>query len=737
MGASGAGGAESDGARAGRARLVFLLAIAVGLATAAFLLTLGPQARLPATVRAVLLVERLALAGVPALAYVVAGIGIGRLWRGLLRGSAEAGALQAALGVATLLWLSHLLGWLGVLTPWVAIGVIGVGLALALEQLVRVLRVGVRLATWRGTTLAAAPAAAVLVVASASTPGWLWMSEFGGYDALSYHLQLPREWLEAGRLTTLEHNVYSALPSFVEAAFMHVGAALTPTMPLERGGLPPLVGEAGMGLLSCQMLHGLLTLLAAWCVGRAAAAWGARLGLGSDACGWAGAVASGLVIATPWTVVVGSLAYNETPMLLMGAAAMIVALEPTMSAWRKGLLAGVLMGAACGVKPTALLMLAPGMALVLALHTTPREWYRVAIAGGAAGMVMLGPWLARNALATGNPVFPFAAAVFANEGGGTGHWSAEQVARFKRGHSFDGGVADRLRLAILPEPRAGQPAEIARYRGMSNPQWGVFFGVAAGAIAIGAVARRAASERAVRGAFVTLAAFAGLSLLAWLFATHVQSRFLLPLLLPGAVGVGLLVATLRGAWWRWAACGLVGVQALVTVSIMTRERDGNPLGGVDYSAGERTGVAFREILAGMDARGRGEMLSQFSAEAFVNLAVPPEKRVVLVGDATPLFYLRRVSYSTTWDTSMMSAAVAANPGDAAAWSRGLREAGVDVCVVNMGEIARLSGSGFADPGLTARAIEGWMRTQTRPVMVWPQMGVFVVEPGGPVGTEPR
>ncbi len=737
MGASaaeGASAADGDSARAGRARLVFLLAIAVGLATAAFLLMQGPQGRLPATVRAVLLVERLALAGVPALAYVIAGIGIGRLWRGAIGNVREAGALQAALGVATLLWVSHLLGWLGVLTPWVAIGVVGVGLALALEQLVRVLRVGVRLATWRGTTLAAAPAVAVLVVASASTPGWLWMSEFGGYDALSYHLQLPREWLEAGRLTTLEHNVYSALPSLVEAAFMHLGAAM---LPLERAGLPPLVGEAGMGLLSCQMLHALLTLLAAWCVGRAAAAWGARLGLGSEACGWAGAVASGLVIATPWTVVVGSLAYNETPMLLMGGAAMIVALEPAMSAWRKGLLAGILMGAACGVKPTAILMLAPGMALVLALHTAPREWHRVAIAGSAAGLLMLAPWLARNVVATGNPVFPFAASVFANERGGTGHWSAEQVARFKRGHSFDGTVVDRLRLAVLPEPRAGQPAEIARYRGMSNPQWGLFFGLAAGAIAIGAAARRGSEEKGVRRAFVTLAAFAGLSLAAWLFATHVQSRFLLPLLLPGAVGVGLLVATLRGAWWRWLACGLVGVQALVTVSILVRERDGNPLGGLDYSAGERTGVVYREMLGRLDARARGEMLSQFSAEAFVNLAVPPEKRVVLVGDATPLFYLRRVSYSTTWDTSMMSAAMAASPGDSTAWSRGLREAGVDVCVVNMGEIARLAGSGFADPGLTARAIEGWMRTQTRPVMVWPQMGVFVVEPGGPVGTEPR
>jgi len=67
---------------------------------------------LPPFVRAVLLSERLFLAGLPALAYVLAGIGLGRLWRPLVRGSSEVLAMQAALGTATLLWLSPLLGWL-------------------------------------------------------------------------------------------------------------------------------------------------------------------------------------------------------------------------------------------------------------------------------------------------------------------------------------------------------------------------------------------------------------------------------------------------------------------------------------------------------------------------------------------------------------------------------------------------------------------------------------------------
>ena len=69
------------------------------------------------------------------------------------------------------------------------------------------------------------PALALLLVAASSPPGWLWDSEGRGYDALEYHLQLPQEWLRMGRLAPLEHNVYSFLPGYIEAAFYHLAVA--------------------------------------------------------------------------------------------------------------------------------------------------------------------------------------------------------------------------------------------------------------------------------------------------------------------------------------------------------------------------------------------------------------------------------------------------------------------------------------------------------------------------------
>jgi hypothetical protein len=714
--------AES-GTDARRARMILLTAGVVGALTAGVLLTIGPEGSVPAGVRAILMIERLVSGGVPALVYVVAAIGLGRVWTALVPHSGEGRpdlAVRAALGLATLFFVSHLLGWVGVLTPPIALGVLGVGAALALHELIVTLRAGVRLAKARLGLIAMAPAASVLALAACCTPGWLWSSEFGGYDALSYHLQLPREWIENGQLSTLRHNVYSALPSSVEAAFMHVGAAMQLIAPQDQ---TPLVGGDGHGLFACQMLHALLTVLAAWCVGGAARRVAERAGLDASAAGWASTVSAGLVIATPWAVVVGSLAYNETPMLIFAAAAIIVALNTDISAARRGTLAGMLVGAACCVKPTALLMLAPGVALLLAMHVPMRQWWRLGLTGCAAGLVMLGPWLTRNAIETGNPVFPFASRLFANQEGGTGHWTREQADRFARGHAFDGSFTSRVRLIALPEPRGSQPSDLARYRGVTNPQWGGFFYLLPVALVLG-VLRPGAQH--VRRAMAGLAGLVGLAMLAWLFATHVQSRFLLPLLAPGAIAIGIWTSALPQARLR-AGVGVIviAVQSAATVLIFVRERDGNPLAGLDFSPAERTGEAWQDQLSTLDGDARRELLTRVPTEAFANLTLPEGTRLGLVGDATPLYFLPRagsVEYNTTWDAWPIATQLAP--------SGPVRTGSAQVLLVNLSEVARLSRSGWADPMITTDRVRAWIETRTRLLWAWPESGVYLVKLAG-------
>ncbi|MCH6550872.1 MAG: hypothetical protein IH804_02510, partial [Planctomycetes bacterium] len=305
-----------------------------------------------------------------ALGWLVAAIGFGWPLRRLLAGDGRAGfAIQVGLGVAGLLILDAALGALGVLQIGGSLGawlLLVAGLALAAEQARRWYTGDDRplpYVPWPVWT--AAPAVAVLLIAACSAPGWLWASEFGGYDALSYHLQLPKEWLAAGRIEPLEHNVYSFLPGYVEAAYYHLAV---------------LIGDGVEAVYACQVLHGGFTLLTAALVGRAAARHGGRV---------AGSVAAVIVVGTPWVVVVGSLAYNEMVVALLLAAGLLVVEETGLSPGRRGAAVGLIAAAACGSKLTAVGFVAVPLGLLLLGLSHPRRWLWIAACAGVAGLVGL------------------------------------------------------------------------------------------------------------------------------------------------------------------------------------------------------------------------------------------------------------------------------------------------------------------------------------------------------------
>src|SRR5947208_2860319 len=63
----------------------------------------------------------------------------------------------------------------------------------------------------------AAPLLGMMIVGASVVPGLLWKPEDPHpYDVLEYHLQIPREWYEAGRIVPLHHNVFCYFPNGVE-----------------------------------------------------------------------------------------------------------------------------------------------------------------------------------------------------------------------------------------------------------------------------------------------------------------------------------------------------------------------------------------------------------------------------------------------------------------------------------------------------------------------------------------
>lgn len=725
-------------------------------------------------------VERVVMCAWPGAVYLVSALGLGLGMFGLLRrliGKPRNEAddsdlsLTAAIGVGLglQLVLTLLGGRIGsVLTDSVSaglsmlvglVGLAGFAESRACRQLVsrhwawRVIRdeepdEGTKAA--RFALVIGSLVAGIVLASAASTPGVLWKSEFGGYDALSYHLQLPHEWMGAGtasgvaaanaRVATVEHNVYSALPSGLEAAFAHVA---------RLGFADDMLARDGFGLFAAQMLHAMIGIIAAFGVAGLARRVAKIAGCAESTTLVAAGLAGVLTLATPWVVVVSSLAYNEMGMVLGLAASGVVlvqcwerlnSLNPNDGVARRALamrvaaLLAIIVGGACASKPTALLFVGVPVGLVLLVMSPGKRWERarwewlglLAAVGSVVGLAMLAPWMVRNWMATGNPVFPFAAGVFARADGSMGWWSGEQIARFAASHRFEGSVLDRVKLMFIAD--ASDPATGGTHRGLLHAQWGPWLALSCvvGMVVMPGLAMvSVAKARRIVGS-PALWMVLGMVMLAqlwmWLRLTHVQSRFLLPMVVPMAVVLGVSAA-MGFAWLaqrRGGRSAFLGAMAVTLGTLMWLLVSTRAMGltniGLLFSPGDRMGVSPA-------ARGLAEQ--DKTSEQFVNTMLSGGDRVLLVGEATPLYYdAKRIAYTTTWDTNPLAELLAQESNDATV-TRLLRERGFTHLLINFAELDRLKRSGFLDPRLDVERVARIARSQAL-VRAWDQTGQVLV-----------
>lgn len=676
----------------------------------------------------------------PAALYLAGAVGLGRLARPMFADARDPFLVQGGVGVAFMLTLSHLLGQFGVVSGSLAMALawvpVALGLALLLHQCAKP-RTRTDLGPLpRWSMVDRLPmmlGGAVLLVASCNPPGGalgmdfgsLWRSEFGGFDALSYHLPVVQEWIAAGRISPLTHNVYSFLPGYVEAAFLHL-AVMTGGAQAADG----MLGDDGWRLLTCQFLHAGFGILTAVWTHRLVRAW-LPTGDRSPA-----TLATTLSLCTPWVVVVGSLAYNELAVTALSAPLLLVAGDGKLSAWRRGALAGVLLGVASSVKPPAFFLLGAPVALLAFSTLAPRRWPAFIIAGCAAGLAVMAPWLGRNWAACGNPVFPFAHDLF-----GAAHWTKDQYARYRAAHMETASWSDRLMMMVR------RPEGSDQHRGLLHPQWALFFPavLAGGIAAVLSPTTRSLAIRLGLGLFVAL--------VLWLALTHIQSRFLLPLVVPGAALAALGIAAIasRSAGVARAVCVILGLaQAALLLPIFHAQNAGEP--GVDlvHMPGDRSGASMRTAIAKASS---GERLVYFSQDAtpleYINLGLPPGSVVYLVGEARPLYFTTSVLYNTVWDRWPLMDAMEENPGDAETqariWIQSLRARGVTHVLLSISEIARYRASGYSDPRLTVQAVADVFIGRANFVRAWgePQApSAILFSLGSPVvefarGSEPR
>ncbi len=624
-----------------------------------------------------------------AIGWLAAAYGFGwPLRRWLDPQNEEPFVVQLGLGIAAMLIIDATLGAIGALQWGGSVGawtVLLIGIALAFTCL----RLGPSDSDRSAPTVPwlfwmAAPAIAVLLLAACSAPGWLWASEFGGYDAMSYHLQLPKEWVAIGRIEPLSHNVYSYLPGYVEAAYYHLAI---------------LVGDPINAVYSCQLLHAAMALLTAVVVARLVG----RL-VGPPLAGPIGSAAAVILIGTPWVVVVGSLGYNEMAVTLFLAVALYILIARSPTTWKYGGILGLLAAAACGAKLTAAGFVVLPLVIV-ALFAIPRRcWLGVALAGAVAGLIGLLPYLLRNFVYSGNPVFPFATGFF-----GLAHWSQNQVGNWMAGHVSDAPIGSRFvelwnqlwRYGLGANPNPAEPFK---------PQWSILPWLALASLLV------CLTRVKLRRVSLQLTLILGFQILFWLAMTHLKSRFLVIGVVGAAIStamaIGILLLPIQSRIGTKPANALLAVLLLVWSSLPVLIFAGDPLppgAPREKAAGPAAMIAWAHMFTGdgLLEEQRIELAQAGFPAIYLNHLLPDDARILLLGDAKPLYYRADIAYQTTWDRGVLSQLMQDYPMTPGQWAAELRIDGFTHILVSDEMLLRWTANGWSDPMLTLQNVRAF------------------------------
>ena len=217
---------------------------------------------------------------------------------------------------------------------------------------------------------------------------WVALAPPVKYDALTYHLALPRLYLDQGRLAFFPDNPYWGHPQIVEMLYtwaMAIGRSSTAAALSWWAGGILLMGIAGAA-------HRYLP--------------GSRASETQRAASAAAAVAFLLAGVTAQRML--GWAYTDLFSAWFGLAALLVFfrwLNSGNSAWMR--LAGVFTGMAVSTKYTAGVIALAIFAGAWIFKGTRRPPFSLWLQSGLLALLVFLPWAAKNTIATGNPLFPY------------------------------------------------------------------------------------------------------------------------------------------------------------------------------------------------------------------------------------------------------------------------------------------------------------------------------------------
>ncbi len=574
--------------------------------------------------------------------------------------------LGSTLGVGLLSVLVLLMGLMGLLSRpiWlgITVGLLAIG-TLRLPSLLRNScgRENLSLDAQRSTPsmptkwlwLIGAPFLALALVAATNAPGFVWQEEGFGYDILEYHLQMPKAYFQAGHIFYEPRNVYANFPAGVEMLYLLAMILLDTDI------------EAGTAANMIHLLLGLGAIYGAWTMARR---WSV----------WAGYFAVITLASVGWMSYLSGLAYVELGLLFFGFSSLACVAMPILKPscdtvgrsaaredskgqqvdiyaesgqwWiRSCLISGLLAGFACSCKYTATPMIAFPIALVVAIvpKCSPRSRIAGVLAFSIACLIGFSPWLIKNQVMTGNPVFPLVNEWFdANPPG----WGQAQTQQWNHAHT-----AQSHQTSLSARLDAAWTLLLA-----DNHQR---FGPAIFLLAIGGLFAR---KRDRLDAALLLAL--GVQLAVWLWATHLFARFAIVLLIPLVILASRSVLT-ESTWRRRIGIFVLLAGAVWNFVFAFQYQN------LESEPGAPASLIYNGQLAGL------EYLK------VINRELPVDVKILLVGDAKAFYYLRNIDYAVVFNQMPFAETLeSVNDAQVIDW---LKEQGYTHVLVHWLEINRL------------------------------------------------
>ena len=562
-----------------------------------------------------------------------AAIGLGEMMLSALRirtavWTLERLALNFGLGAAGLGVLTLLVGRAGLLQPSifrVGLGTIALcGLAVSRFWRWRIERPGAS-PWWSAPGLIIAPFVTIMFLGA--------MLPAIDFDVLEYHLQGPKEYFQAGRIAFLPHNVYTNMPFGVE--MMHV-------LGME------VLGDWWWGGLVGQLLVAFFAPAAAVLIAAATARAGSPRG------GWLAAI---IYLSTPWIYRIAVIAYVEGPLCFYhGALVWAIirfwndAAEPRARSW---CLVGLLAGAAMSCKYTAFVSALIPLG-ALAMVDVVRCWsWKPATAFVLGWSLFMVPWLAKNVLDSGNPVYPLAYKVF-----GGRPWDEAREAQWFRAHGPKEITSSALWNSVV---------DVAGRSDWQSPLYMAF-------------APLAFLRRGTRRTAILVAGFAAYLFATWWLFTHRLDRFWLPMLPPLAILAGLGADWSPRLEWRLVRDLIIAIALLTSLVYCS-----TALCGLNEWTGSLT------VLRSDVPRRLNKPL------AMIDRDLPSGARILLVGQAAVFHMNHQIFYNTVFNPEIIETLASGKSPEE--FRAELKRRGITHIYVDWKEIRRHrdpAGYGFTD-----------------------------------------